>query len=291
MESTPSIHSFSHDALGSKFWVRIADEDAVYARNAAEALFQRLDEVARLAPDAEGGPVAAVNALGLGASCSVTEDFRSLWDFSATFRDDTGGAFDCSAGALFRYWKLRGEAPFDPDDAAWADAMKANREGLLACEGDKVVCARPGRSVDFSAVIRGFALDRMADLLENTWGIHRALIMAAGSVTLTLDPPGDSNGWRIGVGADKEMRLCRYALASRSRPLVDARAGTLAVPAGPVRALATSAMEAEGISAASVLLGSSEVEDLVNRGCSRGAWLADGTKSGSLGYYEITDRA
>jgi hypothetical protein len=49
-------------------------------------------------------------------------------------------------------------------------------------------------------------------------------------------------------------------------------------------------MEAEGISAASVLLGSSEVEDLVNRGCSRGAWLADGTKSGSLGYYEITDR-
>ncbi len=291
MESTPSIHSFSHDALGSKFWVRVADEDAVYARNAAEALFQRLDEVARLAADAEAGPVALANALGAGASCQVTEDFRSLWDFTSTFRDDTGGAFDCAAGALFRYWKLRGEGGFDPDDAGWADAMRSNREGLLTAEGDQVTCVRPGRSVDFGAVLRGFALDRMADLLENTWGIHRALIMASGSVTLTLDPPGDSNGWRIGVGPDKEMRLCRYALASRSKALVDARSGTRCAPEGPVRALATSALEAEALAAAAVLLSPSEVEDLVNRGCSRGAWLPDGTKAGSLGYYEVTDRA
>jgi thiamine biosynthesis lipoprotein ApbE len=291
MESTPSIHSFSHDALGSKFWVRIADEDAVYARNAAEAMFQRLDEIARLAPDAEGSPVAAVNALGPGATCQVSEDFRSLWDFSSTFREDTGGAFDCAAGPLFQYWKARGDRPFDSDDVAWADAMKANREGLLTAEGDVVTCVRAGRRLDFGAVIRGFALDRMADLLENTWGVHRALIMASGSVTLTLDPPGDSNGWRIGVGPDKEMRLCRYALASRNRPLIDARSGTRAVPEGPVRALATSALEAEGIAAAAVLLSAPEVEDLVNRGCSRGAWLADGTKTGSLGYYEITDRA
>ncbi len=291
MSDAPSIHSFSHDALGSKFWVRIADEDAVYARNAAEAMFQRLDEVAALSAASEGGPVALVNALGAGASCQVTEDFRSVWDFASSFRDDTGGAFDVTAGALFRYWQSRGEASFDPDDSAWAAAMKSNREGRLASEGDRITCVRAGRTVDFGAVLRGFALDRMADLLENTWGIHRALIMASGSVTLTLDPPGDSNGWRIGVGPEKEMRLCRYALASRSGALVDARSGTRASTQGPVRTLATSALEAEAIAAAAVLLSPAEVEELVNRGCSRGAWLADGTKSGSLGYYEITDRA
>ncbi|MGA0132789.1 MAG: FAD:protein FMN transferase [Opitutales bacterium] len=291
MSDAPAIHSFSHDALGSKFWVRIADEDAVYARNAAAALFQRRDEGAALDVSAEAGLGGVVNALGAGATTQVTEDFRALWDFAATLHDDTGGAFDCLATPLFQYWTARGEAPFDPEDRRWADAMRACREGRLVCEGASVTCVRAGRGVDFGAVIRGFALDRMADLLENTWGIHRALIMASGSVTLTLDPPGDSNGWRIGVGTDKEMRLCRYALASRSRALVDARAGIRVSPSGPVRALATSALEAQGLAAASVLLSAPEVEDLVNRGCSRGAWLSDGTKSGSLGYYEIADRA
>ena len=45
MEDTPIIHNFSHEAFGSRFWVRIAAEDGVYARNAAEALFQLLDDL------------------------------------------------------------------------------------------------------------------------------------------------------------------------------------------------------------------------------------------------------
>ena len=45
MEDTPIIHNFSHEAFGSRFWVRIASEDGVYARNAAEALFQLLDDL------------------------------------------------------------------------------------------------------------------------------------------------------------------------------------------------------------------------------------------------------
>jgi hypothetical protein len=102
---------------------------------------------------------------------------------------------------------------------------------------------KSGAAVDFGAIIRGLAVDRIADMLENSWGIHRALIMGGGGVVLALDPPGDAHGWRIGIGKDKEMNLCRFALASKSNErqatqFVDPRTGqcvTLPRPCGPWR--------------------------------------------------------
>jgi hypothetical protein len=132
-------------------------------------------------------------------------------------------------------------------------------------------------------------------MLESSWGIHRALLMASGSVTLALDPPGESAGWRIGVGANAEIKLCRFAMASKtadpaSGNLVDPRTGQVVALPGPVRAIATSALEAEGLAMAAAVLNASEAEEFVNRGCSRGLWLPDGTKLGSVTYFEVTER-
>jgi thiamine biosynthesis lipoprotein ApbE len=296
MEDTPIIHNFSHEAFGSRFWVRIAAEDGVYARNAAEALFQLLDDLdfqTDLRHDS--GPVASINLMPEGAMIAASEHVQALWNFSKDVSADTGRAFDVGAGALFQYWKKRGDLPFNPDDAAWTQVVSAYREGEFRLEGCELHCAKFGSSVDFGAIVRGYALDRMADMLESSWGIHRALLMASGSVTLALDPPGESVGWRIGVGERSEIKLCRFAMASKTADparnnLVDPRTGQLVSLAGPVRAIATSALEAEGLAMAAAVLSVSEAEEFVNRGCSRGLWLPDDTKLGSVTYFEVTDR-
>lgn len=296
MEETPVIHNFSHEAFGSRFWVRIAAEDGVYARNAAEALFQLLDDLdfqTDLRHDS--GPVASINLMPEGAMIAASEHVQALWNFSKEVSADTGRAFDAGAGALFQYWKKRGDLPFNPDDAAWTQVVSAYREGEFRLEGCELHCAKFGSSVDFGAIVRGYALDRMADMLESSWGIHRALLMASGSVTLALDPPGESVGWRIGVGERSEIKLCRFAMASKTADparnnLVDPRTGQLVSLAGPVRAIATSALEAEGLAMAAAVLSVSEAEEFVNRGCSRGLWLPDDTKLGSVTYFEVTDR-
>lgn len=296
MEDTPIIHNFSHEAFGSRFWVRIAAEDGVYARNAAEALFQLLDDLdfqTDLRHDS--GPVASINLMPEGAMVAVSEHIQALWNFSQDAGADTGKAFDATAGALFGYWKNRGDLPFNPDDAAWTQVMSAYREGEFRLEGCELHCDKFGAAVDFGAIVRGYALDRMADMLESSWGIHRALLMASGSVTLALDPPGESAGWRIGVGPQSEIKLCRFAMASKTADLthanlVDPRTGQVVSLPGPVRAIATSALEAEGLAMAAAVLTASEAEEFVNRGCSRGLWLPDGTKLGSVSYFEVTER-
>ncbi len=296
MEDAPIIHNFSHEAFGSSFWVRIASEDGVYARNAAEALFQLLDDLdfqTDLRHDS--GPVASINLMPEGAMVAASEHVQALWNFSKDVSADTGKAFDASAGALFQYWKKRGDLPFNPDDAAWTQVVSAYREGEFRLDGCELHCAKFGAAVDFGAIVRGYALDRMADMLESSWGIHRALLMASGSVTLALDPPGESAGWRIGVGDRSEIKLCRFAMASKTADparnnLIDPRTGQLVSLAGPVRAIATSALEAEGLAMAASVLSLSEAEEFVNRGCSRGLWLPDDTKLGSVSYFEVTER-
>lgn len=296
MEDTPIIHNFSHEAFGSRFWVRIASEDAVYARNAAEALFQLLDDLDfQTDRRHDSGPVTAINQMPEGAMVAVSEHVQALWNFSKDVGADTGKAFDATAGALFDYWKNRGDLPFNPDDQAWNQVMSAYREGEFRLDGCELHCVKFGAAVDFGAIVRGYALDRMADMLESSWGIHRALLMASGSVTLALDPPGDGAGWRIGVGADSELKLCRFAMASKAScaahgNLVDPRTGQPVSLPGPVRSIATSAVEAEGLAMAAAVLSPAEAEEFVNRGCSRGLWLPDGTKLGSVTYFELTPR-
>jgi thiamine biosynthesis lipoprotein ApbE len=230
-----------------------------------------------------------------GAMIAASEHIQALWNFSKDFSADSGKAFDVTAGALFSYWQKRGDLGFNPDDAAWTQVMNAYREGAFRLEGCELHCDKFGCAVDFGAIVRGYALDRMADMLESSWGIHRALLMASGSVTLALDPPGESSGWRIGVGPRSELKLCRFAMASKTADpernnLVDPRTGQAVTLAGPVRAIATSALEAEGLAMVGSVLSAAEAEEFVNRGCSRGLWLPDGTKLGSVTYFEVTER-
>lgn len=296
MSSHPVIHNFSHDGLRCRFWIRIADEDAAYARNAAEAVFQYLDDL-DFQTDVrhDSGPVASINAMPEGALAAASEHVRALWEFSQGLSQESGRAFDASAGRLFRYWESRAGEAFNPDDPEWSEAMRAAQEGEFRLDGCEFSCVKAGAALDFGAVMRGYALDRMAEMLESSWGIHRALLMASGSVTLALDPPGDSVGWRIGVGPRSEIKLCRFALASKSAEgsranLVDPRSGHPVSLVSPVRALCTSALEAEGVAMAAAVLSPAECEELVNRGCSRGVWLPDGTRLGSLTYFEIGER-
>jgi FAD:protein FMN transferase len=172
MEDTPIIHNFSHEAFGSRFWVRIAAEDGVYARNAAEGLFQLLDDLdfqTDLRHDS--GPVASINLMPEGAMIAASEHVQALWNFAKDVSADSGKAFDATAGALFGYWQKRGDLGFNPDDDAWTQVMNAYREGAFRLEGCELHCDKFGCAVDFGAIVRGYALDRMADMLESSWGI------------------------------------------------------------------------------------------------------------------------
>jgi len=297
MSDSGLIHNFSHQALGTQFWIRIADEDFAFAERAAESVFFTLD---RLDSDLNGrdtgGALELINQLPEGEMISVSEDFCTLWKFAEAFKKETAGAFDVSAGTLFRYWTERGSDEFNPDDAVWEKTFQNYKRGKFSLEGNELTRQQSGSLVDFSGIIHGYACDRMAEMLESNWGIHRAILGAGSNVVLALDPPGEARGWRIGLGHTMELKLCRTALASKPNNsmkscLVNPLTG-LSTPLSldAIRAVANTALEAEALTTVGVLLSESEIKNLLTRVTTRGLWLPGGDCLGMFKNLDLTNR-
>lgn len=297
MSDSGLIHNFSHQALGTRFWIRIADEDYAFAERAAESVFFTLDRLdSDLNGVGSGGALALINQLPDGEMISVSEDFCTLWKFAEAFKKETAGAFDVSAGSLFRYWTERGSDEFNPDDPVWEKIFQNYKSGKFSLEGNELTRQQGGSVIDLSGIIHGYACDRIAEMLESNWGIHRAILGAGSNVVLALDPPGEARGWRVGLGRTLELKLCRTALASKPNNsmkscLVNPLTG-LAAPLSheAIRAVANTALEAEALTTVGVLLSQSESETLLTRVSTRGLWLPGGECLGMFKNLDLTSR-
>ena len=297
MSDSGVIHNFSHQTLGTRFWIRLADEDYAFAERAAESVFYTLDRLDKeLSHTHKEGTLALINQLPEGEMISVGDDFSTLWKFSEAFKKETSGVFDVTAGGLFSYWAERGSDEFNPDDVIWEKIFQNYKSGKFTLDGNELTRRQQGSSIDFSAVIHGYACDRIAEMLESSWGIHRALIGVGSSVVLALDPPGEASGWKIGLGHTLELKLCRTALASKTLTtmkscLVNPQSGQpLKLIQGPVRAVANTALDAEALATVGLLLGKSEIEKLLNRVSSRGLWLPSGEYLGMFKNLDLVNR-
>jgi len=297
MSDSGVIHNFSHQVLGTRFWIRIADEDYAFAERAAESVFFTLDRLdSDLNGVGSGGTLSLINQLPECEMISVSEDFCTLWKFAEAFKKETAGIFDVSAGTLFRYWTERGSDEFNPDDDVWEKTFQDYKTGKFELEGNELRRQENGRIIDFSGIIHGYACDRMAEMLESNWGIHRAILGAGSNVILALDPPGEARGWRVGLGHTLEIKLCRTALASKPNNsmkscLVNPLTGLSAPLSGEaMRAVANTALEAEALTTVGALLSKSENQSLLTRVSTRGLWLPGGECLGMFKNLDLTSR-
>lgn len=298
MSDTGLIHNFSHQALGTRFWIRIADEDYAFAERAAESVFFTLDRLdSQLSNNTDSGTLSLINQLPEGEMIAVGDDFCALWKFAEGFKKETAGAFDVTAGSLFRYWAERATDEFNPDDAVWEKTFQDYKTGKFSLEGNELTRKEGGSIIDFSAIVHGYACDCMAEILESSWGIHRALLGAGGNVVLALDPPGEASGWRMGLGHTLELKLCRTALASKSNNsmkscTVNPRTGqSVKLVQDAIRAVANTALEAEALTTVGLLLSKSEIESLLTKVSTHGLWLPGGECLGMFRNLDLVNRS
>jgi len=297
MSDSVVIHNFSHQTLGTRFWIRITGEDYAFSERAAESVFYTLDRLdSELNSAHNQGTLSMINQLPEGEMIAVSEDFCTLWKYAEAFKKETLGVFDVTSGSLFSYWANRGSYELNPDDLVWEKTLQDTRLGKFTLEGNELTRHQGGSRIDFSAIIHGYACDRTAEMLESNWGIHRALLGAGSNVVLALDPPGEASGWRVGLGHTLELKLCRTALASKTQSatqscLVNPLSGQ---PVNriqdPVRAVANTALEAEALATVGLMLSKSEVETLVSRTLTRGLWLPTGEYLGRFKNIDVVNR-
>jgi thiamine biosynthesis lipoprotein len=204
--------------MACRFEVTLSSEDARHVEAARAALDEAERVEAVLTVFRDSSEVCAVNRGAATSPVPVGDVVRALLERCQVVHRDTGGAFDPTSGPLSRCWGFlarEGRLPAPEEIAAARDVAGLDKVQLDP-EARTVRFDRPGVSLNFGAIGKGLALDRMAAMLRAA-GVPRALVSAGGSSAVAF---GGGAGFRV------DLRSPRRSEPLGSLRLSDAALGT-----------------------------------------------------------------
>jgi thiamine biosynthesis lipoprotein len=257
---------FNHHAMATQFQIRIAGQEKAYAAQTAQAAFALVDGLesllSRFRADSE---ISQIAQLGPGETLRLGEPVFACLETAKKMELATRGAFSISAAAL----------QSQPAQPQWT---LLKEQFFIRCNSGKL-------EFDPGAIGKGFALDRMAEILRE-WDCGSFLLVAGGSSILAGEPPPENPGWPCGLGDDnspvryqlKNCSLSGSGLAVKGQHILDPRTGKPAHRQDRAWALAQTAAESDALSTACMVLDEAEIPGIIQNLRDTSVWLHDGNE-------------
>jgi len=219
-------------AMGCRFEVILPAADAPLEA-AREALDLVDDLEQQMTIYREDSEISAINRSAARGPVSVEPRLFALLQLAARLGDETGGAFDITAGPLSRLWR-EGREPGTPP-AADEIAAVMSRVGMARVRLDgasqTIAFGRDGVELDLGAIGKGYALDRVAELLAAR-GVRAALVHGGQSSVLAIGRPPWDDAWTLDVQHPLRPGETIAALRLRDRAMGTSAVGDFCVVEG-----------------------------------------------------------
>jgi thiamine biosynthesis lipoprotein len=190
---------FSHEAMATTFELLIVHEDECYARQAAMAAFNEVDRLEEmLSRFLESSDVTRINGLPANQALRLGLETFECLKIAERVYSETNGAFDITIGNLLKCWRNEDGKPHSPSPEEIDFAKLRTGTNLLQLnEAEHTVkVSASGVQIDLGGIGKGYAVDRIAELLRD-WSIDIALISGGYSSVLALDAPPGKKGWPL----------------------------------------------------------------------------------------------
>lgn len=269
--------------MGTTYAIQ-ADCPASLPREAIDAELARLNALmSTYDPHSE---LSRFNRAPTGVPIPVSVDLVEVVGAAFEVAERTGGAFDATVGPLVGLWGFGPEAArLPPGDEEVAATLRLVGYDRVAHRHDPPTLEKllPAR-LDLSGIAKGFAVDRLAGLLDDA-GCRAYLIEFGGEIRALGNPPG-GGPWRIGVespsGPDHvrvvmieggalatsgDYRQYRESDGVRVSHVIDPRTGyPVRHSLASVTVIAETAMMADALATALLVMGEAEARRFARDG-------------------------
>jgi FAD:protein FMN transferase len=189
--------------MGTQFSIILFAEDEDTANEAADAAFDRIEELNLIMSDyVEQSELNRLSRTsGSGKKMEVSDELFRILKEAYQISEKTDGLFDVTIGPLTKYWRIvrRMPEPELPDTAELQEYL--DRVGYQYMELDKndrtVRLQKPGMELDLGGIAKGFAAQEAVHVLRQH-GIYSALVDGGGDITLAGPPPG-RDSWDVAI--------------------------------------------------------------------------------------------
>lgn len=197
----------SLDAMGSVYTIVSYGEDRAKLLASVDQAFEEVRRLDRMLSNYRSdSELSRVNSQGASSPVTVSEELFKLLEACRSYHRQSEGAFDISVGPLMKIWgfyrgsghlphraEVRGVLPRIGFDKVLLDSLNST-----------VSFSRPGMELDPGGIGKGYAVDRVVDILRAS-GIQSALVSAGSSSIYALGTPPNEPGWKISIRHPKDI--------------------------------------------------------------------------------------
>lgn len=271
------LHTYRHEAMNTWFEVSIALGEEAYARKAATEAFREIDRLENLLSRfREGSDVDILNKRGGREPVRVTEECWNCLLLAMDVEILSRGIFSIACESFME---------LEADEArsrvgAWLE-MDA---GHLT-----VFFKQPGTHIDLGGIGKGYALDRVAELLRE-WDLEHFLFNAGTSSVVARGFPPEKDAWTVGVGAGAYARevplrnesLSGSSLAVQSSHILDLKSRQVLQSGRRTWAWAETGAVSDALSTCFMLMPLDEIDAICQRYSQLGALIVEPSKENPL---------
>ncbi|MCS7025836.1 MAG: FAD:protein FMN transferase [Bryobacteraceae bacterium] len=198
----------SLDAMGTVYTIVAYGEERGALLGAVDQAFEEVRRLDRMLsnyrPDSE---LSRVNREAARGPVAVSAELFALLEACQRYSQESDGAFDITVGPLMKIWgfyKGSGRLPHRAEIRGVLGRI-GYRRMILDPARRTVRFERDGMSLDPGGIGKGYAVDRVAEILKAA-KVHAALISAGSSSIVALGSPPGEKGWKIGIRHPKDIR-------------------------------------------------------------------------------------